>query len=222
MAVDFEKSKTRENLMRAFAGESQARNRYTIAADTALKQGMYAINQIFLFTADQERGHAQRFYELLKSLSGTTIQIDGEYPVEVYDDVAELLSAARHNEMEEFENVYPAFGNIAKEEGFEQVAYAFHEIAKVEVIHGRRFGKLAELIRNNQYYEGNENSKWMCMNCGYIYEGEKVPEKCPVCHYEKGYFVPVELAPYLEIEFIPIRASRNSYPSGGRALHDNV
>lgn len=202
MAINFETSKTRENLMRAFAGESQARNRYTIAADTALKQGMYAVNQMFLFTADQERGHAQRFYELLKSLSGSTIRIDGGYPVEGYDDVAELLSAARHNEMEEADDVYPTFGNIAKEEGFDEIAYTFHEIAKVESIHAKRFGKLAELIKNNQYYKGNPEGQWMCLNCGHIYQGASVPEKCPVCRYEKGYYVPVSLAPYLELEFM--------------------
>ena len=129
MAVEFKESKTRENLMRAFAGESQARNRYTIAAETAKKQGMYAVNQIFLFTADQERGHAERFYGLLNSLAGTTIYIDGGYPVDHSDDVVKLLQSAQHNEMEEFGDVYPAFAKVAKEEGFSEVAYAFQEIA---------------------------------------------------------------------------------------------
>ena len=202
MAVDFKESRTKENLMRAFAGESQARNRYTIAAGTAKKQGMFAINQIFLFTAEQERAHAERFYDLLKNLSGTTIQIDGGYPVDHFDSVTELLRAAQHNEMEEFDNVYPAFGDIAKEEGFIEAASAFYQIAKIEEIHGKRFGKLAEMLEQNRYFESDTEQEWMCLNCGHIQRGKLVPEACPVCHHEKGYFIPVTLAPYLECEFL--------------------
>lgn len=197
MAVDFKESRTRENLMRAFAGESQARNRYTIAAETAKMQGMYAVNQVFLFTADQERAHAERFYGLLKELSGTTIQIDGGYPVDHYDDVVKLLKSSQHNEMEEFEDVYPAFARAAKEEGFEEAAFVFREIAKIEEIHGKRFGKLAELIENGKFYESSEEQSWMCLNCGHIIHGKSVPAKCPVCLHEKGYFIPAGLAPYL-------------------------
>lgn len=197
MAVDFKESRTRENLMRAFAGESQARNRYTIAAETAKKQGMYAVNQVFLFTADQERAHAERFYGLLKELSGTTIQIDGGYPVDHYVDVVKLLKSSQHNEMEEFEDVYPAFARVAKEEGFEEAAFVFREIAKIEEIHGKRFGKLVELIENGKFYESSEEQSWMCLNCGHIIHGKSVPAKCPVCLHEKGYFIPAGLAPYL-------------------------
>lgn len=202
MAVDFKESKTRENLMRAFAGESQARNRYTIAAEIAREQKMFAVNQIFLFTADQERAHAARFYELLKNLSGTTIQIDGGYPVDHFDNVTELLRAAQHNEMEEFEDVYPAFGDVAKEEGFIEAASAFYQIARVEAIHGKRFGKIAELLEKNMYYECDKEQDWMCLNCGHIHHGKLVPEVCPVCRHERGYFIPAELAPYLELDFL--------------------
>lgn len=202
MAVNFNESRTKENLMRAFAGESQARNRYTIAARTAEKQGMYAISQIFLFTADQERAHAERYYQLLKKASGTTIQIDGGYPVDHFDSVPELLKAAKHNEMEEYDKVYPSFGDIAKEEGFAEEAAAFYQIAKIEKIHGQRFGKLAELLEEGRYYERPSEEEWMCLNCGHIYRGKMVPVKCPTCHYERGYFVPVSLAPYLECEFL--------------------
>ena len=146
MAVEFKESRTRENLMRAFAGESQARNRYTIAAETAREQGLFAISQIFLFTADQERAHAARFYDLLKNLNGTTIAIDGSYPVDQFDNVAELLRAAQHNEMEEAGDVYQAFGKTAREEGFLEVSSAFIQIARIEAVHGKRFGKLAELL----------------------------------------------------------------------------
>lgn len=202
MAINFSESKTRENLMRAFAGESQARNRYTIAAEIAKEQKMYAVNQMFLFTADQERAHAARFYELLKSLSGTTIQIDGGYPVDYSDSVTELLKSAKHNEMEEFNDVYPSFAQVAKEEGFLEVASAFQQIARIEKIHGERFGKLAELLEKNLYYESDEEQEWMCLNCGHIHRGKKVPEVCPVCRHPKGYFIPVSLAPYLELEFL--------------------
>ena len=201
MAIDFKESKTRENLMRAFAGESQARNRYTIAAETAREQGMFAVNQVILFTADQERAHAKRFYDLLKNLSGTTVQIDGGYPVDHYDGVIELLKSAHHNEMEEFDSVYPTFGDVAKDEGFIEAAAAFYQIAKVEEIHAKRFAKLADMLSKNQYYESAEESYWMCLNCGHIHHGKLVPEVCPVCRRDRGFFIPASLAPYLECGF---------------------
>ena len=188
--------------MRAFAGESQARNRYTIAARTAQKQGMYAVSQIFLFTADQERAHAERYYELLKKSAGETIRIDGGYPVAHFDSVEKLLRSAEHNELEEYDNVYPAFGNIAKEEGFIEEATAFYQIAEIEKVHAERFGKIAMLLENNRYYESPEEEEWMCLNCGHIFHGRLVPNVCPVCHYEKGYFIPADLAPFLEHEFL--------------------
>lgn len=198
MAVDFMKSRTRENLMRAFAGESQARNRYTIAAKAAKERGLYAVSQIFLFTADQERAHAERYYELLKKSAGNTIKVDGTYPVDHFDSVTELLDAARHNELEEFSDVYPAFGEIAKEEGFIEESSTFYQIARIEEIHAKRFEKISELLKEGKYYEGAEEKEWMCMNCGHIYHGKLVPNVCPVCHYERGYFIPASLAPYLE------------------------
>ena len=188
--------------MRAFAGESQARNRYTIAAEVAREQGLFAVNQVFLFTADQERAHAKRFYDLLKNLSGTTIHIDGGYPVDHFDSVIELLKAAEHNEMEEYEDVYQNFGDIAKEEGFIEVASAFYQIARVEQTHAKRFGKLACMLENNQYFESKEDEYWMCLNCGHIHKGKLVPEVCPVCRHERGYFIPASMAPYFECEFI--------------------
>ena len=202
MAIDFKESKTRENLMRAFAGESQARNRYTIAAEAAREQRLFAVNQIFLFTADQERAHAKRFYDLLKNLSGTTIQIDGGYPVDHFDSVPELLRAACHNEMEEADDVYQSFGDTAKVEGFIEVASAFYQIAKIEAIHGKRFGKLAEMLEKNQYFENSESTEWMCLNCGHIHQGKLVPEVCPVCRHDRGFFIPVEIAPYLGFDFL--------------------
>ena len=184
MAVDFSKSKTRENLMRAFAGESQARNRYTIAAKQASRDNLYSISQIFLFTADQERAHAEVFYELLRGQTEQTIEICGGYPVNLAENVTDLLKSAVHNEMQEFEDVYPEFAKIAKEEGFD------------------RFALLAELLGKNQYFENPDGGEWMCMNCGHIQKGKMAPPVCPSCHYDRGYFIPVELAPYLMPELI--------------------
>lgn len=197
MAIQFKDSKTKENLMKAFAGESQARNRYTFAAEEAKKQGFYAVGQIFLFTAEQERAHAERFYDLLKDMAGETIEVCGGYPVDKQQTVEELLYAAQHNEYQEYDHVYQAFGDMAKEEGFMEIASAFYQIAKIEKMHGDRFGKLAEMLENGTYFENPVNGMWMCLNCGHIHSGKKVPEVCPVCRHEKGYFIPYELGRHL-------------------------
>ncbi len=196
MSVNFSESKTKENLMRAFAGESQARNRYTIAAERAEEEGMLTVADVFRYTADQERAHAERFYDLLKELSGETIHIDGTYPIDQQDSLPGLLRAAEHNEHEEYADVYQAFGDTAKEEGFHEAASAFYQIAEIEHIHERRFGKLAEMLESNTYYHGEQVSKWMCTNCGYIHEGQLAPKVCPVCRHEQGYFIPYRMACY--------------------------
>lgn len=196
MAVNFGESRTKENLMRAFAGESQARNRYTIAAEKARQEGMYTIADIFLYTAEQERAHAERFYELLHSVSGETIFIDGGYPVDLNENLAALLRAAEHNEREEFEEVYPAFAEIAKEEGLFEAASAFIQIAEIEHTHQKRFAEIAKMLEENQYYAEKETGRWICTNCGYIHEGKQAPKVCPVCRHEQGYFLPYSLAPY--------------------------
>ncbi len=196
MAIQFKESRTKENLMRAFAGESQARNRYTIAAEKAKKMGYQAISEVFAFTADQEKAHAERYYELLQELAGENIEIEGSYPVDISEDPAKLLEMARHNEFEEYEHVYQEFGDAAREEGFMEAASAFYMIAEVEQMHGKRFGKLAEMLRSDTYYESSEEAKWMCLNCGYIHTGKRVPEVCPSCRYPKGYFIPLSFAPF--------------------------
>lgn len=196
MTVNFSESRTKENLMRAFAGESQARNRYTIAAERAEKEGMLTIADIFRYTADQERAHAERFYDLLKSLSGETIHIDGTYPVDLQDSLSGLLRAAEHNEHEEYADVYQAFGNTAKEEGFHEAASAFYQIAEIEHSHEERFGRLAEMLESNTYYNAIDVCRWLCTNCGYIHEGKQAPKVCPVCRHEQGYFIPFAMACY--------------------------
>ncbi|MEE1014075.1 MAG: rubrerythrin family protein [Clostridia bacterium] len=196
MSVSFQESKTKENLMRAFAGESQARNRYTFAASQAKKENLDAVAEAFLFTAGQEKEHAEVFYNFLKEVAGTTIEVDGAYPVDVFENTVALLRAAQHNEYEEYDDAYPKFAEVAKEEGFTQIANAFTKIAEIEKSHGDRFAMLAELLESNQLYKAETNKQWMCLNCGYIFDGTTVPEKCPVCQHAKGYFIPVELAPY--------------------------
>ena len=196
--VDFKNSETAKNLMRAFAGESQARNRYTIAADQAKKEGLYVVQSVFLFTAEQERAHAQVFYDYLKELKGENILIDGGYPVDQYDKSLDLLKAARHNEYEEFQDVYQNFGKTAKEEGFAQIADGFFRIGDIEKIHGDRFQLFADYLEKNQLFVSEVETGWMCLNCGFAFRGTKAPASCPVCHHEQGYFIRLELAPYIQ------------------------
>lgn len=194
--VNFSESVTKDNLMRAFAGESQARNRYTFAASQAKKNGLYVISAVFAFTASQEKEHAEIFYNHLKDLSGSTIAVDGGYPVDISENMADLLAMAQHNEYEEHDPVYKVFAEKAQEEGFPKVASSFRMIADIEKIHGDRFGRLADLLEQKKLFVSDVKTAWMCLNCGYVFEGEKVPEKCPVCDHDRGYFIRFELSPY--------------------------
>ncbi len=198
MAVEFKTSETKDNLMRAFAGESQARNRYTFAAGKAKEQKQHVISQVFLFTAEQEKEHAEIFYNHLKELAGETIHVDGGYPVDITEDLAELLRKAQHNEYEEHDDVYQHFAEKATEEGFTKVANSFRMIAEIEKVHGDRFGRFAEYLEQNKLYVSDVKTGWMCLHCGHTFEGEKAPEKCPVCDSDKGYFIRVELSPFVE------------------------
>ena len=194
--MDFKNSETKDNLMRAFAGESQARNRYTFAAAQAKQLKMDVVEAVFTFTANQEKEHAEIFYNHLKELAGETVHIDGGYPVDIYESVLQVLRAAQHNEYEEFAPVYQAFGDKAMEEGFPKVAASFHQIAGIEKIHGDRFGELADLLELNKLFISDVECKWMCLNCGFVYEGKEAPAMCPVCQHDKGFFIRLELAPY--------------------------
>ncbi|MBE6584375.1 MAG: rubrerythrin family protein [Ruminococcaceae bacterium] len=196
--VEFCNSETKKNLMRAFAGESQARNRYTFAASQAKKQGMEAIEQVFIFTAGQEKEHAEIFYNHLSAFSGENIHVDGGYPVDISQSVSQLLRYAERNEYEEYNDVYKAFGDKAKEEGFIAIANSFYLISEIEKTHGDRFAQLADMLENNSLYVSSVECKWMCLNCGHIYSGTTVPEQCPVCHHSKGYFIHLTLAPYTQ------------------------
>ena len=195
--VDFMDSRTRENLMRAFAGESQARNRYTFAASAARKEKLEAVARVFEFTADQERAHAKVFYDLLLPSAGQNIAIDGNYPIDLSDKTLDLLKAARHNEYEEFEHDYAAFAEIAHREGFDLIGGQFELIAQIEKTHGDRFGLLAELLEKGTLFgEDNHQEVWMCLNCGEIITASLAPQVCPVCRHGQGYYVRLDMAPY--------------------------
>ena len=170
-------SATAKNLMRAFAGESQARNRYTFSASVAKKEGLPVIEKVFLYTAEQEKEHAEVFYKFLKEMTGETM----------------------HNEFEEFDVVYKEFGDVALEEGFDRIGHVFHMIADVEKTHGDRFGIFANLLESSRLFAAEEDTEWICLNCGYIYEGKIAPKYCPVCEHEQGYFIRLEQAPYANL-----------------------
>ena len=192
----FARSRTRENLMRAFAGESQARSRYTIAAGIAHKSGLAVIEGLFLFTADQEKAHAKQFSRQLHDLGGQTIRVEGTYPVDIYADLLSHLRAAQHNEYEEWKTDYAAFARTAMEEGFPLVGKLFENIARVEQTHGDRFGRFADLLEREQLFCSEVEVQWTCLNCGYVVTSTAAPANCPVCRHPQGYFVRVELAPW--------------------------
>ena len=192
----FQSSETQENLMRAFAGESQARNRYTIAAGIAHKKGMAVLEGVFLFTAGQERVHAKQFYDQLSDLGGQTIRADGTYPVDIYSDLLSYLRAAQHNEYQEWEHDYDHFARTAMAEGFPLVGKLFENIARVEQTHGDRFGKFADLLEKNQLFFSDTEVQWTCLHCGFVVTSTAAPAHCPVCRHPQGYFVRVELSPW--------------------------
>lgn len=193
-------TQTEENLMRAFAGESQARNRYTFAAKSAHKNKLHCIEAVFQFTASQELAHAKVFYDFLKESNGSTMYIDGGYPVEIYDDAYSLLNAAAHNEYQEYDDVYKSFADIAEQEGFIGVAQTFKNIAAIEKTHGDRFQYFADLVKENRLFVSDISTGFVCLNCGYVYTGMEVPEICPVCKHDRGYFIRAELLPYSELK----------------------
>lgn len=189
-------SSTELNLMRAFAGESQARNRYTFAAEQAKKENLPVIEMVFKFTANQEKEHAKIFYNFLKEMTGKNIAIDGSYPVDIYGTTLELLRASQHNEFEEFEPVYPDFGTIAAQEGFQQIGSKFNDIAKIEKSHGERFGMFADWLEQGKLFVSDVEEEWMCLNCGHIHKSSEAPKACPICNHPQGYFIRLAFAPF--------------------------
>lgn len=195
--MDFKESRTRENLMRAFAGESQARNRYTFAAELAQKNGLFVIKKVFDFTAEQEKEHAGVFYKFLKESEGDNININAGYPVNTYGDVLTQLKYALRNEYEEADSAYKEFGDIAKEEGFTQIASKFYLIADIEKVHGQRFEAFADLLEKGKLFVSDIKTGWMCLACGYVVESGIAPQNCPVCDSDQGFFIRMSMASYI-------------------------
>lgn len=196
--VPFEQSETKKNLLRAFAGESQARNRYTYAAGKAKKEGYELLEKVFLYTADQEKEHGKIFYNHLieEGAAGENITIDAAYPVDDNSSTLTLLRAAHHNEYEEFESAYPAFAEKATEEGYPTIAAHFRMIAKIEQAHGDRFAMYADMIEQGKIFLNEGKTIWVCLNCGHIHTAAEAPQTCPVCSHPQGYFIRKTFEPY--------------------------
>ena len=178
-------SQTEKNLLAAFAGESQARNRYTYFAGAAKKAGYEQIAAIFLETADNEKEHAKRFF---RPLEGGDVEITASYPAGVIGDTAENLKAAADGEQFEWTKLYKGFEDVARKEGFTEIADQFKEIAMVEVEHEKRYRKLLKNVKENAVFKKQKVVKWKCRNCGRIIEGVEAPEKCPTCAHPQAYY----------------------------------
>jgi len=178
-------TRTEKNLLTAFAGESQARNRYTYFASQAKKEGFEQIAAIFLETADNEKEHAKR---LFKFLEGGEVEITASFPAGIIGNTAENLAAAAAGENYEHTKMYPEFAKIADEEGFPEIANVFRAIAVAEQQHEKRYLALLENVKNDRVFKKDEVVKWKCRNCGYIHEGKEAPEICPACAHPRAYF----------------------------------
>ncbi len=181
-------TQTAKNLAASFAGESQARNRYTFYASVARKEGYNQISKVFTETADNERAHAKVFYDLLiQGLGHSEIFVDAEYPIGMGSTLENLQYAAA-GEKEEWDNAYPKFAAIAKEEGFPEVEFAFRHIIEVEKIHEKHYLSLYNDLKNESLYKHKKVENWRCLNCGYIHSGTTSPAVCPACKHPQGYF----------------------------------
>jgi rubrerythrin len=178
-------SKTEQNLLKAFAGESQARMRYDYFASQAKKEGLEQMSAIFNETALNEREHAKRFF---KFLEGRPVEITATYPAGKIGTTVENLLAAAAGEEEEWTSLYPGFAQIAEEEGFKEVAAAFRMITKVEKAHWERYNTLHRNLEEGKVFERDGIMIWKCMNCGYLHEGRKAPQVCPACLHPQAFF----------------------------------
>ena len=178
-------TKTEKNLLASFAGESQARNRYTYFASVAKKAGFEQIAAIFLETADNEKEHAKRFFKLLE---GGEVEITASYPAGVIGDTAANLGAAAAGENLEWRKLYKEAEEVARKEGFEEIAGQFKEIAEVEEQHEKRYRKLLKNVEEGRVFKRDAVVKWKCRNCGYVHEGKETPEECPACAHPQSFY----------------------------------
>ena len=178
-------TKTEQNLLKAFAGESQARNRYTYFASQARKEGYEQIAAVFLETADNEKEHAKREF---KFLQGGEVEITGSFPAGVIGDTPSNLKAAAAGEHHEWTEMYPDFAKVAEEEGFGEIAQVFKSIGNAEDQHEKRYLALLKNLEEGKVFKKDKVVKWKCRNCGYIHEGTAAPQRCPACDHEQAYF----------------------------------
>ncbi|MBC7358493.1 MAG: rubrerythrin family protein [Desulfacinum sp.] len=178
-------TRTEKNLLTAFAGESQARNRYTYFASQAKKEGYVQIAQIFEETANQEKEHAKRFF---KFLEGGEVEVSAAFPAGVIGSTLENLKAAAAGEHYEYSEMYPEFAKVAKEEGFDDIAAVFMNVSVAEKQHEKRYRDLAANIEQGRVFKREAPVKWRCINCGFIYEGAEAPAQCPACAHPQAYF----------------------------------
>jgi rubrerythrin len=178
-------SETEKNLLKSFAGESQARNRYTFFASAAKKEGFEQISALFLETADNEKEHAKVFF---KYLEGGDLEITAAYPAGRIGTTAENLLAAADGELMEWGTLYPEFAKVADEEGFADIAESFRQIAEVEAYHEKRYRKLLENVNGHKVFKKDGVVYWKCRNCGYVHEGVEAPMECPACHHPQAYY----------------------------------
>jgi len=178
-------TKTEKNLLASFAGESQARNRYTYFAGVAKKAGLEQIAAIFLETADNEKEHAKRFF---KFLEGGDLEITASYPAGVIGDTAANLEAAAAGENLEWTKLYKEAEEVARQEGFEETGNQFKEIAEVEEQHEKRYRKLLKNVKEGKVFKKDSVVKWKCRNCGYVHEGREAPEKCLACAHPQSFY----------------------------------
>ena len=178
-------TQTEKNLLCSFAGESQARTRYTYFASTAKKEGYEQISAIFLETAEQEKEHAKKFF---KYLEGGEVEITACFPAGVIGTTAENLLAAAMGEHEEWSDMYPHFADVADQEGFPQVANTFRRVAAAEVEHEKRYRRLLERLENGTTFKRDEEANWQCRNCGYVHVAAEAPNACPACVHPQAYF----------------------------------
>jgi len=183
--MEFKGSQTEKNLLSAFAGESQARNRYTFFASVAKKEGYEQISAILQETADNEKEHAQIFFECL---TGGMAEITAAYPAGIIGGTADNLKTAADGEKFEWTMLYPNFGEVAEKEGFKEIANTFRQVAKVEAYHERRFLKLLDSVKMGEVFKKDSPIKWKCRNCGFVHESNEAPAACPVCDHSRSYF----------------------------------
>jgi rubrerythrin len=185
MGKSIKGSKTEKNLLAAFAGESQARNRYTYFASAARKEGFEQIGNIFIETAENEKEHAKIFF---KHLEGGDAEITASYPAGMIKDTKSNLEAAAAGENMEWTTLYADFAKVAKEEGFPEVARSFEQVSKVEKFHEARYRKLINNVADQEVFKKKTPVKWHCINCGYVYEGTEALKECPACKHPQSFF----------------------------------